>query len=500
MNLFGGYFSHRSTSDPKAGENGGNVDDEEKIEQIPPMIWKSQTPEMDANIFSGVLFFWLQPLFTRASLLQRSGRALEFDDLPPLPSIDLSKSVEAKFERAYHDYKTKKVASSKTATTVDDDHAERDAKSALEARLVHSLLAICKQRLITAGIIKFFNTGLQFTFPILLNQILVFFQQYQSGAIPDDAPNAIRYRGYWLSCLLFFFIACKAITEGAYFHKVNRCAWQIKTAVSTSIYTKALRLAASEQQKTTLGEMVNLMQVDATKLEAFVPQIHVLWDGMFQIAGYMTILGLLLGWPCVIGLILMCFAGPVMGIIMGKLFAINRSMVKFTDERVKTVNEGLQGIRCVKMYTWEGQSNTLLRLNLFVFETLINQLCSSIAFRFLPQDGCKITRRRVGVAPTHCLSPRVLTRVHDSITHPGSSCHLYCFCLRDRSAYHGSYAFFGSRCLRSVALSAHVYVSKIKASCSPYRDALTNVTQQFIPWRLLNMHRPKSVLGAWLSS
>ena len=178
---------------------------------------------------------------------------------------------------------TKKVASTKTATTVDDDHAERDAKSALEARSVHSLLAICKQQLITTGIsIKFFNPALQFTFPILLNQILVFFQQYQSGAIPADAPNTIRYRGYWLSCLLFFFIVCKAITEGAYFHEVNRCAWQIKTAVSTSIYTKALRLAASEQQKTPLGEMVNLMQVDATKLEAFVPQIHALWDGMFQ--------------------------------------------------------------------------------------------------------------------------------------------------------------------------------------------------------------------------
>ena len=353
------FFGRFVAKDPQSGENGEIVDDDE----ISAMKWKSQTPEMDANIFSGMLFFWLQPLFTRASFLQRTGMALQFEDLPPLPSIDLSKSVEAKFERAYHDYKqktkksaSKKSVSTKTSTTADDDHVDHDAKakSELEAKLVHSLLAICKQRLITAGIIKFFNTALQFTFPILLNQILLYFQQYQSGAIPVDAPGAIRYRGYWLSCLLFFFIACKAITEGAYFHKVNRCAWQIKTAVSTSIYTKALRLAASEQQKTTLGEMVNLMQVDATKLEAFIPQIHVLWDGMFQIAGYMTILGFLLGWPCVIGLILMCFAGPVMGIIMGKLFAINRSMVKFTDERVKTVNEGLQGIRCVKMYTWEG--------------------------------------------------------------------------------------------------------------------------------------------------
>ena len=68
------------------------VEDDDEIEvAIPPMKWRSQTPEMDSNIFSGLLFLWLQPLFTRASFLQRSGRALEVDDLPPLPSIDLSK-------------------------------------------------------------------------------------------------------------------------------------------------------------------------------------------------------------------------------------------------------------------------------------------------------------------------------------------------------------------------------------------------------------------------
>uniref|UniRef100_A0A7S1VDZ8 Uncharacterized protein n=1 Tax=Grammatophora oceanica TaxID=210454 RepID=A0A7S1VDZ8_9STRA len=143
------------------------------------------------------------------------------------------------------------------------------------------------------------------------------------------------------------------MTESSYFHRVNRCGFQVRTAISASVYRKSLRLASSEQQKTTLGELVNLMQVDATKLEAFVPQVHVLWDGMFQIAGYMTILGTLLGWPSLMGLLVMMFAGPVMGKIMGRIYGATRSMVKDTDRRVKTVNEAIQGIRCVKMYTWE---------------------------------------------------------------------------------------------------------------------------------------------------
>lgn len=97
------------------------------------------------------------------------------------------------------------------------------------------------------------------------------------------------------------------------------------------------------------------MQVDASKIEMFIPQIHVLWDGMFQIIGYMTILYTLIGWPCFAGLVIMILAGPVQGIVMKKLFGLNRMMVKHTDARVEATNEALQGIQSVKMQTWEDE-------------------------------------------------------------------------------------------------------------------------------------------------
>jgi ATP-binding cassette subfamily C (CFTR/MRP) protein 1 len=102
-----------------------------------------------------------------------------------------------------------------------------------------------------------------------------------------------------------------------------------------------------------LGELINLMQVDASKIEMFIPQIHVLWDGMFQILGYMAILYTLIGWPCFAGMVIMIFAGPVQGVVMKKLFGLNRKMVKHTDARVEATNEALQGIQSVKMQTWE---------------------------------------------------------------------------------------------------------------------------------------------------
>ena len=53
---------------------------------------------------------------------------------------------------------------------------------------------------------------------------------------------------------------------------------------------------------------MNLMQVDASKIEVFIPHLHVLWDGLFQIMGYMSILFWLIGWPCILGLALMVCA------------------------------------------------------------------------------------------------------------------------------------------------------------------------------------------------
>ncbi|KAL7515417.1 hypothetical protein ACHAXN_013106 [Cyclotella atomus] len=329
-----------------APANGSNGPTASIKEEIPPLKWPAE-PETSASFLNRLVFYWMQPLFSRASFLRKKDKWLEMIDLAPLAGIDRTEEVEKLFEKAYNEYVPKKKKGQTTSET------ESDTPEQLEARLTHALLATCKARLLIAGVARFLNTVLQFTFPILLNLILTYFQDVQSGIITREDPPIVYYKGYWLSALLMMFVGCKAVTESAYFHLVNRCTWRVKTAVSSSIYRKSLRLASSEQQKTTLGEIVNLMQVDASKIEAFVLQIHVMWDGLFQISGYMVILGTLLGWTCLVGLLIIVFAIPIMGKITGKMYGLNRSMVKYTDDRVKTVNEGLQGMLCLKMYTWE---------------------------------------------------------------------------------------------------------------------------------------------------
>ena len=75
--------------------------------------------------------------------------------------------------------------------------------------------------------------------------------------------------------------------------------------------------------------------------------------GAYQITGYVVILLVFIGWPALVGVVFMIVAMPVQGKIMMTMQSRIGDMVKYTDSRVKITNELLQGIQCVKMYSWE---------------------------------------------------------------------------------------------------------------------------------------------------
>ena len=113
----------------------------------------------------------------------------------------------------------------------------------------------------------------QFLFPLCLSGIVAFIQ----GEYNDD-PLYI-YIGLGLCFALFIAMCAKAVLENLYFHLVVRGGFQLRSALSTAVYAKSLRLTAAARQTKTLGEIVNLMQIDASKIEGFITQLHVIWDG-----------------------------------------------------------------------------------------------------------------------------------------------------------------------------------------------------------------------------
>ncbi len=229
---------------------------QEKPETKPDEDEKSfqynKVPEEEAWLLSQLLYSWQRPLFRRASDLIRRGRALEQDDLLPLPKIDFGEVIGPKFEDAWQ--KRAGVAEP-TINKLEDLKGDTDMTT---TRIQRTLLDVMGPRFYVAGVIKMINSALQFCFPLLLNAILKFIEETQAGLIDDTAPWHERYRGYWLSAILLLTMASKAVTENAYFHRVVRCGFQAKAAVSVAVYNKSLRLTNAERQSTTLGKYNNL--------------------------------------------------------------------------------------------------------------------------------------------------------------------------------------------------------------------------------------------------
>ena len=70
------------------------------------------------------------------------------------------------------------------------------------------------------------------------------------------------------------------------------------------------------------------MQLDSEKLEQFSLQLHVCWDGLYQISGYIGLLIYYIGPTALLGLLTMFLLIPLQGIVMKKLFGYQRRMVK----------------------------------------------------------------------------------------------------------------------------------------------------------------------------
>ena len=306
--------------------------------------------EERAGCLSAALFCWISPLFSKAYALRETGDAIAQSDLACLPRDDRAAHVSDTFRRAWDKYTrlaVDKFPNAPAPAPGSDNTISR--KRAMWALRKASFAVLGPTVYRTAGFVKALNSALQFSYPVLLAEIIAFV----AGDPVLGTSDPPTWMGVLLCILLFVAMTGKAVCENRYFHLVIRGGWQLRSALSTAVYGKSLRLTAAARQTKTLGQIVNLMQIDTGKLELFVNSLHVIWDGGFQICGYMAILLLYIGWPALVGLVVMIAAIPVQKKIMLKLFMTSRRMVSDTDRRVKLTNECLQGIQCIKMYAWE---------------------------------------------------------------------------------------------------------------------------------------------------
>ncbi|XP_056156902.1 ATP-binding cassette sub-family C member 4-like [Lampris incognitus] len=281
-------------------------------------------PAATATLFSQVFFCWLNPLF-------RIGykRRLEEDDMYKVLPEDGSERLGQELQRHW-DYEVQKAA-----------------KELRQPKLTKVIIKCYWKPYAVLGIFTLIEEVIKVVQPVLLGKLIQYFENYR----PDDMESLYKVLGYAAGMSLS--TIGLAVLHHLYFYYVQRTGMKIRVAMCHMIYRKALSLSNAAIRKTTTGQIVNLLSNDVNKFDEVTIFLHFLWVGPLQAAVVVGLLWLEIGPSCLAGMVVLIILMP-MQTMFGRLFSKFRSKTaSLTDNRIRTMNEVVSGIRIIKMYAWE---------------------------------------------------------------------------------------------------------------------------------------------------
>ncbi|CAG8502871.1 1064_t:CDS:10 [Rhizophagus irregularis] len=189
---------------------------------------------------------------------------------------------------------------------------------------------------------------LNFVQPQLLGELMEFVNSQR-----DRETSQPAYRGYCIAILMFVTAVIQTMFLHQYFQLCFISGMRVKAALVTAIYQKAFKLSNTSRQKSTVGEIVNHMSVDAQKLMDLFTYLHIAWSGPLQIILALYFLHQTMGVSTYAGVGIMIMMVPVNAYLANKMKILQKKQMKNKDERIKLMNEILNGIKVIKLYAWE---------------------------------------------------------------------------------------------------------------------------------------------------
>uniref|UniRef100_A0A8C7TP21 Cystic fibrosis transmembrane conductance regulator n=2 Tax=Oncorhynchus mykiss TaxID=8022 RepID=A0A8C7TP21_ONCMY len=288
-------------------------------------------PSATANLFSQVFFCWLNPLF-------RIGykRRLEEDDMYKVLPEDGSERLGEELQRHW------------------DHEVQKAAKELRPPKLTKVLIKCYWKPYAVLGIFTLIEEVIKVIQPVFLGKLIQYFENYD----PDNMDALYEAFGYAAGVCLSTLIL--AITHHLYFFHVQRTGMKMRVAMCHMIYKKALCLSSAAMGKTTTGQIVNLLSNDVNKFDEVTIFLHFLWVGPLQAAAVLGLLWVEIGPSCLAGMAVLVILMPTQT-MFGRLFSKFRSKTAaLTDNRIRTMNEVVSGIRIIKMYAWEKPFSALV--------------------------------------------------------------------------------------------------------------------------------------------
>uniref|UniRef100_A0A4W3I297 Multidrug resistance-associated protein 1 n=1 Tax=Callorhinchus milii TaxID=7868 RepID=A0A4W3I297_CALMI len=294
-------------------------------------------PESKASFLARITFWW----FTELTILGYK-RPLEAKDLWSLNENDTSEKIVPElvyeWKKEFHTQQKEKTGANKEHENENTEQSEVlliQKKQNMEPSLLKALCRAFGPYLMISFFFKIFHDVLVFASPEIMRLLLGFVNNH-------FAPV---WQGYFYAILLFICAFVQTLFLHQYFHICFVTGMRLKTAIIGAVYRKALVITNEARKTSTIGEIVNLMSVDAQRLMDLITYINMMWSAPLQVTLAMYFLWQNLGPSVLAGVAVMILLVPINSMIV--------TQMKEKDNRIKLMNEILNGIKVIKLYAWE---------------------------------------------------------------------------------------------------------------------------------------------------
>ncbi|NXL09578.1 MRP3 protein, partial [Mesembrinibis cayennensis] len=309
-------------------------------------------PELTSGFLSRLTFWW----FTSMAILGYK-RPLEDKDLWSLNEDDTSKIIVQQLSKEWDKEKaeckqkedvTYMKKSNHMLNHVGDGPEEaevliRDKKHNRKPSFLKALLRTFGPYFLIGSFFKLIQDLLSFVNPQLLSVLIGFIKN-------KDAP---AWWGFLIAALMFICAVLQTLILHQHFQYCFVTGMRLRTGITGVIYRKSLVITNSAKRSSTVGEIVNLMSVDAQRFMDLMTFLNMLWSAPLQIFLALYFLWQTLGPSVLAGVAVMVLLIPFNSAIAMKTRTFQVEQMRHKDSRIKLMNEILSGIKVLKLYAWE---------------------------------------------------------------------------------------------------------------------------------------------------
>ncbi|XP_013621844.1 PREDICTED: ABC transporter C family member 6-like [Brassica oleracea var. oleracea] len=273
-----------------------------------------------AGFLSLVSFSWMSPLVTLGN-----EKIIDSNDVPQVDSSDRAENLFRVF-RSQLEW---------------DDGVRRITTF----KLVKALFLSVWRDILLSFLFAFVSTMSCYVAPYLMDS----FVQYLNG------QRQYKHQGYVLVTVFFVAKLVECQTRRHWYFRGGKAGLGMKAVLVSMIYEKGLTLPchSKQGQGQTSGEIINLMAVDADRLDAFTWFMHDPWILVLQVSLALWILYNSLGLGSVAA-----FPAFILVMLANYPFAkledkFQSNLMKSKDNRMKKTSEVLLNMRILKLQGWE---------------------------------------------------------------------------------------------------------------------------------------------------